>query len=106
MRRRALPILLLALALALALALGAAAAPPARAQQAQLLAFAHDATRDGTTREVRSGRYAGDDGDNADGDPIADRVRNAYETFPFEVPHGMQAGSLQVDVAWHDARLD
>jgi hypothetical protein len=101
MRSAALPIPVLSLALAFG-----AAAPPALAQQSQLRAFAHDATRDGTTTEVRSGRYAGDDGDNADGDPLADRVRDTYETFPFEVPQGTQAGSLQVDLAWHDARLD
>ena len=64
----------------------AAAAPSASAQGTcspvePPCTFEHDATRDGTPNEVVSGFYGGDDGDDSNGDPLADRYPNTYETF-------------------------
>jgi len=69
-------------------------------------AFEHDSTRDGTPTEIVSGFYNGDDGDNSNGDPLADRVPNSYETFDFTVPAGSQNGSFNVHLEWVDPRID
>ena len=68
--------------------------------------FEHDSTRDDTANEIVSGFYDGDDGDNSNGDPLADRVPNSYETFDFTVPAGSQNGSFSVHVEWADSRID
>ena len=98
-RRSSLAVLVGAFLFALAPAASAQLPPP-------FFAFEHDSSRDGTPNEVRSGFYGGDDGNNADGDPLADRVPNSYEFFDFKVPDGSQNGSFTVHVQWADSRVD
>ena len=82
-------------------------APAASAQlPPPFFAFEHDSSRDGQPNEVRSGFYGGDDGDNSNGDPLADRVPNSYEFFDFTVPEGSSNGSFNVHVEWADSRVD
>jgi hypothetical protein len=86
-------------------------AAPAAAQVAlgdapAVAPFGHDDALDGTPDEPVSGFYPGDDGTNADGDPLADRLPRTFEAFVFRVPPGSDFGSFTVDVAWQDPRLD
>jgi hypothetical protein len=97
--RSVLAVLVAAFLLALAPAASAQLPPP-------FFAFEHDSTRDGTPNEVVSGFYGGDDGDNSNGDPLADRVPNSYEYFDFTVPEGSEYGSFNVHVEWADPRID
>jgi hypothetical protein len=98
-RRSTLALLAGLLALGLAPSAYGQAEPP-------FFAFEHDSSRDGTANEVRSGFYGGDDGDNSNGDPLADRVPNSYETFEFQVPAGSSHGSFNVHVEWVDPQID
>jgi hypothetical protein len=68
-------------------------------------AYQHDTSRDGTAGEIHSGFYGGDDQDNANGDPLADRHDNTYETFYFR-PDRNDYGSFTVHLDWSDSRLD
>jgi hypothetical protein len=97
---RALTLAVLVLALA---AVRAAAQDPS-AQRAPALAFAHDASLDGTAHEIHSGLYPGD----PDGvtDPLAARYPDTYETFALDVPAGTHHASLTAKIAWTDARVD
>ena len=94
------------LAVPLAISLALMLAPAALAQDSAGSTFGHDDSRDGTPREIVSGAYSGDDGNNADGDPLADRRPNSYETFEFEVAEGERNGSFSVQVQWQDNRVD
>lgn len=98
-RRSLLAVLVGAFLLALAPAASAQLPPP-------YFAFEHDSSRDGTANEVRSGFYSGDDGDNSNGDPLADRAPNSYEYFDFEVPADQQHGSMNVHVEWVNPSID
>ncbi len=100
MARRSLLAVLAAGVLTLVLAPAASAVPDGE----PFFPFAHDSSRDGTPNEIRSGFYGGDDGNNADGDPLADRVPNSYETFEFQGEAGH--GTFNVHVEWADARVD
>ena len=99
MARRSLLAVLVGL-FTLALAPAASAVPDGE----PFAPFAHNSSRDGTPNEVRSGFYGGDDGNNADGDPLADRVPNSYETFEFQAEPGH--GSFNVHIEWADPRVD
>src|SRR5215217_9450052 len=70
--------------LTLALAPAAFAVPDGQ----QFAPFEHDSSRDGTPNEIRSGFYGGDDSNNANGDPLQDRVQNSYESFEFRAESG------------------
>ena len=85
----------------LTLALAALLAPGAAAQSQ--LTLAHDASVDGTPREIRSGLYPGD---SATGDPLAARPVNSYETFELVVPEGSRHSTLQASIAWPNAKVD
>src|SRR3954453_21363879 len=74
--------------------------------QPPALTFQHDGTRDGTPREVRSGFYPGDDGNDGNGNALKDRFANTYETFEVDVPDGSRHGSLTAQIQWSDARID
>ena len=87
----------------LAALLAATLAPAVVAQQRPALTFAHDASLDGTAREIRSGLYAGDP---AQGDPLLARPVDSYETFEVVVPDGSRHGSLRASIAWPSSRLD
>jgi hypothetical protein len=104
-RRRAL---IAALVAPLLLAAGAAhaATAPTEPDPPPALTFTHDGTRDGTPSEIHSGFYPGDDGDDANGDALADRHPNTYETYEVDVPEGSRHGSLTAQIAWSDARID
>src|SRR4051794_6682350 len=78
-------------------------AVPAGGQDTPALTFAHDGTRDGTPREIRSGFFAGDP---PSGDPLAARYADTYETFPITVPAGTRHGSLRADISWADPRVN
>ena len=96
-------VLLAVLAGAFALAF----APAAFAQDpSPPFTFEHDGTRDGTPTEITSGFSDGGDLDNSNGDTLADRYENTYETFYFRVPEGTDAGSFTVDIQWGDPRID
>src|SRR5687768_1300839 len=64
----------------------------AAAQDSPTTTLQHDESRDGTAREVRSGRYAGDPPGTTD--PIAARPVDTYETFPVDVPEGSRHSRL------------
>ena len=92
--RRVMPRLTGAVLLVL-LALAAVAA----AQEAPTRTIAHDDTRD-----VISGRYAGDAPGTAD--PILARPVNSYETFEVPVPEGTRHSRLDAVIGWNDKRVD
>jgi hypothetical protein len=92
MMRRTVPFAVLVLALALVVPAGA------QVQAEPALVFEHDASR-----EIRSGLYAGDDGD---GDPLAGRFPGTYESFELEVPAGTRHASLAARIAWDDDRVN
>ena len=87
----------------LAVALLAVLAPGAAGQAEPALTLEHDAARDGTPRELRSGLYAGDP---PTGDPLAARPLNSYETFELTVPEGSRHRTLEASIGWADGRLD
>jgi hypothetical protein len=95
----------LALAVAALLILAFAATAPAQQQQdAEVaLSFGHDDSRDGTADEVVSGFFGGDD---ATLDPLANRVPNSYETFPFVVSEDARPGTFTVRIDWGSADID
>src|SRR4051794_11491138 len=74
--------------------------------QPPALSFQHDSTRDGTSREIRSGLYPGDDGNDGNGNALQARSANTYETFELDVPAGSRHGSLTAQIQWSDARID
>jgi len=88
----------------LSLLLLLAMVPLAGAQEDPTQVIAHDSSRDGTTREVRSGRYAGDPPGTTD--PIAARPLNTYETFEVTVPEGTRHSRLEATIGWNDNRVD
>jgi len=81
-----------------------AVVPVAGAQDDPTQAIAHDSSRDGTAREVRSGRYAGDPAGTTD--PIAARPPDTYETFAVTVPEGTRHSQLEATIGWNDDRVD
>ncbi len=85
----------------LLVALALLAATPASAQQTAGSTFAHDASRDGTPAEIVSG-FGGD----PEGDPLAGRAPNTYETFPVTVPAGEVNGTLTARVEWASPLVD
>lgn len=85
----------------LLVALALFAATPASAQQTAGSTFAHDASRDGTPAETVSG-FGGD----PEGDPLAGRVPNTYETFPVTVPAGEVNGTLTARIEWASPLVD
>ena len=87
----------------LVVALLAALAPGAAARSEPALTLEHDASRDGTAREIRSGLHAGDP---PAGDPLAARPANSYETFELVVPQGTRHSSLEASIAWPSAKVD
>jgi hypothetical protein len=96
----------IALAALLALASPAAAQTPL-GDAPNVAPFGHDDSLDGNAATERvSGLFPGDDGDNTNGDPLADRGPLTYEAFEFRVPEGANIGSFTVTVTWQDPRLD
>jgi hypothetical protein len=85
----------------LLVALALLTATPASAQQTAGSTFAHDASRDDTPAEIVSG-FGGD----PEGDPLAGRAPNTYETFPVTVPAGEVNGSLTARVEWASPLVD
>jgi PKD domain len=85
----------------LAVLLLLAVAATAAAQAGPLRTFAHEPGRD-----TRSGQYPGDDGDDGNGDALADRVPGSFETFPLDVPAGTRAHGFTTRISWVDARVD
>jgi hypothetical protein len=94
--RRSLALLVVSLLLAVV--------PVAGAQDDPTQVIAHDASRDGTPREVRSGRYAGDPPGTTD--PMAARPPDTYETFEVTVPEGTRHSRLEATIGWNDDRVD
>ena len=76
----------------------------AGAQDSPTVTIQHDESRDGTSREVVSGRYGGDPPGTTD--PIAARPANTYETFPVDVPDGSRHSRLDTSIGWKDERID
>ena len=76
----------------------------AAAQDSPTTTLQHDESRDGTAREVRSGRYEGDPPGTTD--PIAARPVDTYETFPVDVPEGSRHSRLDTSIGWKDERID
>ena len=87
-----------------ALLLVLAAAGAAAAQDSPTTTIAHDGSRDGTPREVRSGRYPGEAPGTVD--PFATRPPDTYETFPIDVPEGSRHSRLDASIGWKDERID
>ena len=73
------------------------AAVPASAQTTDIgdapvvAAFGHDDALDGTPNERVSGFFGGEDGDNSNGDALADRTPLTWEAFEFSVPPGVRS---------------
>jgi hypothetical protein len=65
--------------------------------------IAHDDTRDGTEREIRSGFWAGDP---PSGDPLAARHPDTYETFEVPVAESTRHSRLEASIGWNDERID
>lgn len=65
------------------------------------LSFHHDASK-----QTFSGFYAGDDGDDSNGNALQDRYADTYETFEIDLPDGSRHGSLTAQIQWADARVD
>lgn len=105
--RSSLSVLLASLAL-LVLASPAGAVGTPIGEAPNNLFFGHDDTRDGTANELISGLYPGDDGNNANGDPLApsDRRANSWEAFSFTVPEGTSVGSFTVGINWQSPWVD
>jgi hypothetical protein len=85
----------------LAFLLLAAVVATAAAQAGPLRTFSH-----ATGRDTRSGLYPGDDGDDGNGDALADRVPNSFETFAVTTAAGTRAHGFTTRIAWADARVD
>ena len=81
-----------------------AVVPVAGAQSSPTTTIKHDGSRDGTAREVRSGRYGGDAPGTVD--PIAARPPNTYETFEIVLPDGSRHSRLDASIGWKDRRID
>jgi hypothetical protein len=76
-----------------------ALAAVAGAQDTPTQTIAHDDSRD-----VLSGRYAGDAPGTTD--PIAARPVNTYETCEVPVPEGTRHSRLEAGIGWKDERID